>query len=149
MTYQIPARPADQVATSVTAKELDQVERVFDLLLAPMVLPEGEVSVVIERVENTQSMIISLLHVRGVWLIEKERNELAAIGVSLTGLDKVLWQEPMSIITIHPRGISAHDAIQDRAVLKSICEDRGLSWIETSQCYDAILRRVFKERGTA
>lgn len=149
MAYQIPPRPSDQAATSVTEKELDQVERLFDLLLGPIVLPDGEMSVVVERVEDTQAMSISLLHVKGVPHTKEERRELAAIGASLAGLNEVLWKEPISIMTIFSREVSAHDRIEDRAALKSICEDRGLNWIETSQCYDAIVKGILSERGSA
>tara|TARA_Y100000815_G_scaffold8794_1_gene8136 strand:- start:1151 stop:1600 length:450 start_codon:yes stop_codon:yes gene_type:complete len=149
VAYQIPSRPSDQAATSVTEKELDQVERVFDLLLGPIILPDGEMSVVVERTENTRAMSISLLHVKGEWLIKEEQRELAAIGASLSGLDEVLWKEPISIITILPREVSSHDRIEDRVALKSICEGRGINWNEISQCYDLIVKSILSERDTA
>lgn len=126
--------------------DLVHVEKVFELLLAPLLPPDAPCKILIEDKHGIRRMGLACLYHRTPWFTKADRARLATMGASVSGIEEVDLTDHLVTLVIYPRNTSAHEAIENRYHLSKICKQRGLVWSELSREYNAIVERTQRAR---
>lgn len=126
--------------------DLVHVEKVFELLLTPLLPHDAPCKILIEDKHGIRRMGLACLYQRTPWFTKADRACLATMGASVSGIDEADLTDHLVTLVIYPRKISAHDAIENRYHLNKLCKQRGLFWPELSIEYDAIVERTLRSR---
>jgi hypothetical protein len=138
--YQLPA-PAIDNPTRFEFADEDRMKRILELLVAPLIMPGGFCSVMIEiNLDKSLPEMATLLSHDRI-KDRSDRQVILRLLTRITGAENYDYTGTAPYFSVSYRDMSSHEMIENRIELKAACEERGIDWKSIAQEYDALLER--------